>query len=130
MSKLQQKKTKPSKEQIKKVTDSLEINGEEIRIAELNKKTDAVTGCHNVIVIIQSYEKLIENQKQNVISNAIAYNQGTILKKLKGTKGLTKMAKEIRLNKFAIFFINLLKVYPPWMIINKSDNFDNIKNML
>ena len=130
MSKLQQKKTKPSKEQIKKVTDSLEINGEEIRIAELNKKTDAVTVCHNVIVIIQSYEKLIENQKQNVISNAIAYNQGTILKKLKETKGLTKMAKEIRLNKFAIFFINLLKVYPPWMIINKSDNFDNIKNML
>lgn len=97
-SKLEQ--TKTNKEEVKeKLIDSIENNGGGIRKADISENIDGVTDCQDVMKI-----RLRKTNWKSKVKCSVAYNQGSILKKHKEMKGLSKMANEIGLSKSTILF--------------------------
>lgn len=97
-SKIEQKRT--SKEEVKeKLIDSIENNGGGIRKADISESIDGVTDYQDVMKI-----RLRKTNWKSKVKCSIAYNQGSISKKLKEMEGLSKMANEIGLSKSTILF--------------------------
>ena len=96
------------------------LNGREgYENKELDKKAELVRKCENGVVIVSEHEKMLKNERSNIIR--ITSKQCYVLNEFKELKRFVQMVKQLEISKSTINFkINLYKLIRKYPRIENS----------
>ena len=110
---------KKTKTEIKKELEDSIINGRKNENPDLQDKVNVCTSCEDTIKVIQDFEQIIQNKKNDIVW--LAYYQGQIFQKFREKERfISDMVLKFHVSKSTIVFKIALK--------KLIDDFPKIKN--
>ena len=110
---------KKTKTEIKKELDDSIINGRKNENADMQDKVNGCASCEDAINVIQDFEKIIQDKKNDIVW--LAYYQGQVFQKFREKERfISNMVSKFKVSKSTIMFKIALK--------KLTDDHPKIKN--